>query len=264
MQNTPHPDRPGYQPGWINDFLVATVFLTRLPIRLRFHFSMPALMTACRAFPLVGVIVGGLSGGVFWLATLIGLPALPAAFLALAAQALVTGALHEDAIGDVADGFGGGGTRDKKMEIMRDSRVGTYAVVTLILLIGLKAAAISSLGDPLQVLVILMIAAAVSRGMIVWALRFLPAARTDGLGASAGKPSLVTCLWSLGLCVLLTLLCVGVVQGAVLLLAGTLGAALMAEIARRQIGGQTGDVLGSIQQISETVILLAALSLISA
>ncbi|MZR31319.1 adenosylcobinamide-GDP ribazoletransferase [Sneathiella litorea] len=248
-----------YKGSWVQDFLVALVFLTRLPIRPDFTFNMTALKSACRVFSLIGLIVGGVTGTIYILATFMGLPLLVSALLAVAGQVIITGALHEDAIGDVADGFGGGADKVKKLAIMRDSRVGTYAVVTLILIIGLKVAALGNMPDPLMGFAILVVAAAVSRGLITWALYLLPSARDEGLGHGAGRPEIMAPLVSAVLCTLIAILILGPHLGAVALLSGIIGAGMMGVIAKRQIGGQTGDVLGAIQQVSEIFILIACL-----
>ncbi len=255
----PHTQRPDYKGGWIQEFLVALVFLTRLPMRTNFSFDISALKTACRAFPLIGLIVGGLSGTVFLLSVVAGFPEAVAALLAIAAQVLVTGALHEDAIGDIADGFGGGTSREKKLEIMKDSRVGTYAVVMLIVILLLKAAALSSFPDPIIVFSVLVVAAVTSRGLIGWGLYLMRPARSDGLGKQSGKPELVTVLWLTILSIGIAVLVLGPFHGATALLAGIIGAAFTGFVAQRQIGGQTGDVLGAIQQISELFSILACL-----
>ncbi len=254
------PPKP-YKGGWIQDFLIALVFLTRLPIQLNLEFSMKTLGLASRAFPLVGVILGGISGSIFFAGGAAGLPSLLCAFLALGAQILLTGALHEDAIGDVADGFGGGADRDKKLEIMRDSRVGTYAVVTLIVILGMKASALAALQDPYVAFAVIIGAAVCSRGMMSSAMYLMPAARKNGLGASAGRPPLATALWAFGFATLIPVLILGPYFGSAGVIAALGGAAVIGLIAYRQIGGQTGDVLGSVQQLAETsfLITLAAL-----
>ncbi|WP_380744600.1 adenosylcobinamide-GDP ribazoletransferase [Sneathiella chungangensis] len=248
---------PAYKGGWIQDFMVALVFMTRLPLQPAFTFDIRALKSACRAFALVGLVVGGITGTVYILGAFVGLPLVVAALIAIAAQMIVTGALHEDAIADVADGFGGGADKEKKLAIMRDSRVGTYGVVALIVIIGLKVAAISGVSDPLLGFAILVVAAVVSRGLIPWALYVLPSARSDGLGHGAGRPEFMAPLVSTIMSVLIAVLVLGPQIGAIALLAGIIGACVTGLIAKRQIGGQTGDVLGAIQQISEICILIA-------
>jgi len=245
-----------YKPGWVNDFLVALVFLTRFPLRLNLNFGMAAVGSSVRCFPLIGFIVGGISGTIFLLSISAYLTPLIAAFLAIGAQILITGALHEDALGDVVDGFGGGATRDKKLAIMRDSQVGTYAVVTLFIALGLKVAAISSFVDPKLGFMALLAAAGCSRGMVALGMYILPAARGDGLGASAGKPPLTSVLFALFFSVAVPIAILGPFIGSAALLAASLLPLLMGWIAYWQIGGQTGDVLGSLQQISEIGFLL--------
>ena len=115
------------------------------------------------------------------------LPPLPAAALAVAATVAVTGALHEDGLADVADGFGGGATRERKLEIMRDSRIGTYGVCALILSFILRISALTNLGDPALVTAVLVAAHAAARAPIPAFMRLVPAARTDGLSADAGR-----------------------------------------------------------------------------
>ncbi len=224
---------------------------------------MAAVGSASRCFPLIGVIVGGLSGAVFLGLAETGLSPLVLSFLAIAVQVLVTGALHEDAIGDVADGFGGGHDKVRKLEIMRDSRVGTYAVVALILTIGLKVSALASLEVPSTAFLALVASGAASRAFISLAMYLMPPARQDGLGASAGKPPLTAALMALALGLLVPIILFEPFFGSAALLAG-MGAALVTGfIAIRQIGGQTGDVLGTIQQVSEIAFLLTLSAMIA-
>ncbi|MDF2366115.1 adenosylcobinamide-GDP ribazoletransferase [Sneathiella sp.] len=260
MTDSQSNNRKAYKGGWVQDFTVALVFLTRLPIQPGFTFDMSALKTACRAFALIGLIVGGVSGTVYVLSAFMGLPLHVSAILAVAAQIIITGALHEDAISDVADGFGGGADKEKKLAIMRDSRVGTYAVAGLIVVISLKIAVLGSMSDPLFGFAFLVVAAALSRGLMTWALYLMPAARKDGLGHGAGRPDVMAPLVSTAICILIVILILGPQLGAIALMSGIVGACLMGLIAKRQIGGQTGDVLGAIQQVSEIFILVACLA----
>jgi hypothetical protein len=113
--------------------LLALSFLTRLPIPFVRTLDMPPLAQAMRFFPLAGALIGCISAGVLIGANMLGLPSLLAAVIALSVGTLVTGALHEDGLADVADGFGGGKTREARLEIMRDSRIGTYGTIALVL-----------------------------------------------------------------------------------------------------------------------------------
>ena len=252
------PDGPFRRPpGWFSGFTIATAFFTRIPIE-------PPRRAACQiadaawAFPLVGAGIGAVVAVAFFLAQLVGLGSWPAALSAVLAGLVLTGALHEDGLADAADGLCGGADREAKLAIMRDSRHGTYGVLALLASVGLRAAAVAQLGDLIHVGLALVAAHAASRAALPAALRLLPPARTDGLGATAGTPSAAAVIASVGLGLGIALSALGPVRGAVAL--GLTGAAVFvaAALARRQIGGYTGDVLGAFQQIGEIVMLLAA------
>ncbi|WP_181180926.1 adenosylcobinamide-GDP ribazoletransferase, partial [Paracoccus sp. FO-3] len=123
---------------------LALVWLTRLPVGRLLPASPPTLAQAAWAFPLVGLAVGFIGAAVLGLAALAGLPGMVAALLAVGAMILATGALHEDGLADCADGSGGA-TRERRLEIMRDSRIGSYGVLALVLVTGLRVAAIAAL-----------------------------------------------------------------------------------------------------------------------
>ena len=128
-----------WRPWWADDLLHALMFLTRLPVPAAARGDRPLMHTGW-AFPLVGLLVGAFGGSALWLGAHSGIPLLASALIALALTAFVTGALHEDGLADLADGFGGGGTKERKIEIMRDSRVGSYGVLALVIVTGIKAA----------------------------------------------------------------------------------------------------------------------------
>ena len=239
---------------------LAVALLTRLPVG-RLPEPAPALPSASWAFPLCGAIVGTVLWAVIAAATSLGLPALTAALLGLAATALLTGALHEDGLADTADGFGGGTTRARKLEIMRDSRIGSYGVLALVLVIGLKATALAELAAHPALFPACLALAALSRGAMAAALGLMRPAREDGMGhaASGPNPTPLAMLIALALTLPLALFAP---TAAAILLAATIAAGLaLATLANRQIGGQTGDVLGALQQITELAgwLTLAAL-----
>lgn len=249
---------PRRRPWWADDIAHAAMFLTRLPISAPARTDRP-LMHAGWAFPLVGLVTGALGGGALWLGAAAGLPLLAAALGALAVTAFVTGALHEDGLADLADGFGGGSTKERKIEIMRDSRVGSYGVLALVLATGLKAAALASIAVAAPWLAAFAFAAAqvLGRTAILPIAHFLAPATASGLGTGAGRPKAVTT----GLCIALgTLICFSLLPGAgfvTALPAAALAALATAFLAQRQIGGYTGDVLGGSEQVVECAVLLA-------
>lgn len=236
---------------------LALVLLTRLPAG-RLSDDCPNTSAAAWAFPLVGALVGLITGAVY-LAASLALPPLAAALLSVASGVALTGALHEDGLADLADGFGGGTTRDQKLEIMRDSRIGSYGVVALILVMGLIASAIASAPAHASTLAVFIAIGAISRAAMTLPMALLPPARADGLGQGAAlSPGRV--LWTaIALAILVAL-----ATDPRLLIATAATTALMLWLAKRQINGQTGDVLGATQKLNECACWLTAAAYINA
>jgi adenosylcobinamide-GDP ribazoletransferase len=239
------------------EFLLATAVLTRLPVAAQ-AAEEGAVARASWAFPVVGAGIGMIAALVLFVAAAFGLGEAPAVLLGLVAAGLVTGALHEDGLADTADGFGGGHDRDAKLAIMRDSRQGTYGILALILSIGLRAVALAAIPGPIEAGLALIAAHAAARAFLPAAMVVLKPARADGLGAMAGTPSELTALAALAIGILAALTLLGPVRGAAALILSGIAVAATAALARRQIGGYTGDVLGAIEQVGEIVMLLAA------
>ncbi|HEY4345501.1 MAG TPA: adenosylcobinamide-GDP ribazoletransferase [Parvibaculum sp.] len=250
----------------MDDIRLALAFLTRLPISVGGGASAPgALARAMWAFPLAGAITGGIGGAVFIVAAVLGLPPFVSSFLALAAMVAATGALHEDGLADMADA-GGGATRERKLDIMRDSRIGTYGVVALLLALLLRASVMSAYANAkniLPLLLLLISAGAVSRGVIVAVSYALPSARASGLSASAGRPTLAALLTAAVLALAVALLALPLHTIAMGMIGCVVGAVAIVVLAQRQFGGQTGDVLGASQQVAEIGFLLGALASLS-
>jgi adenosylcobinamide-GDP ribazoletransferase len=239
---------------------LALAFLTRFPVRAEPLPGGPSLVDAVDLFPLVGALVGACAALSFALASWAGLPSLPAAILALATLVLLTGALHEDGLADTADGFGGGATKEQKLAIMRDSRIGTFGVVALVFVLVGRLIAVAGFWDPVKVAATLVAAGAMSRAAMVLAMTLLAPARSDGLGATVRGPRPLRVIAALLLAVLLTFALLPV-QAAALAVAAALVATLaLAWVSQRQIGGYTGDVLGAVQQLSETAFLFALMA----
>lgn len=240
----------------LDDIALCLVFFTRLPLPV-IEFRGRSLASAIWAAPVAGLAVGLIGAIVFATAERFGLAMGPAAALALAATILTTGCLHEDGLSDVADGFGGGKSRGRKLEIMRDSRIGAYGASALALSLLTRWSVLSQVADPTQALFTLLAAHAASRGVLGAFMHLLPSARTEGLSADAGAVSRETAI-------------VGAVLGAVPLLLLGLGGAIVAIIllgllftafralCLNQISGQTGDTVGALQQLSEITVLLVA------
>ena len=238
------------------DLAAATGFLTRLPVGALMPSSPPVdLKGATWAFPLAGALPGLWGGAVYAAARWLGLPTLLCACWSLAAMLLLTGALHEDGLADVADGFGGGRDAARKLEIMRDSRIGSYGALALLLSCLIRLAAVSALAAPALVCAGLVASGALSRAAIVLLLALLPPARADGVAASLHPlprgPALLG--WGLAL-VFDVVLLPGwrMLAAPVAVIAATL---VLARLSRRQVGGHTGDVLGAGAVLAECVVL---------
>ena len=255
---------PGWPGGLATDLKVGILFCTRLPLPHAEPIESGDVARAGWAFPLVGALVGGIGALAYGLALEVRLPPLLAAALALAATLLLTGCLHEDGLADTMDGFGGGRYRERKLDIMRDSRLGTYGTCALVMSLVLRIAAVAAIASPAAAALTLVAAHAGARATLPAFMRFVPPARPDGLSARAGQPS--------PQCVAIALLLGAAALGAALGLAAAAIAAIlaaavwivMAWLSVRQIGGQTGDVLGALEQANEIVILLTAVALLKA
>ncbi|MCJ8139032.1 adenosylcobinamide-GDP ribazoletransferase [Falsirhodobacter halotolerans] len=231
-----------------DDLRVAAMLLTRLPVG-RVARTVPMGATGW-AWPLVGAGVGAAQALALWAGGALGLPPLAAAVIAVAVGLGVTGALHEDGLADLADGVGGGATPARKLEIMRDSRLGTFGAAALCLALILRVVCFAAL---IAVPWVLVAAGAASRGLLPLLQWQQPAAR-PGLGARAAEGGTAAiCLIALGLGTV-ALIPVG---GVLPLIAAQAG---VAALAHRQIGGINGDVLGAAQVVGEAAILLAVLS----
>jgi len=233
-------------------------FLTRLRYGPAAPTGGAAIAQGAWAFPIAGLLVGAIGALVYWLAHRLGLPPLPCAALSVAATMLVTGCLHEDGLADTIDGFGGGGTREQKLEIMRDSRTGAYGVCALVLAIILRVSALASLATPALVVPALLAAHAAARGVLPAFMFFVPPARSSGLSAAAGQPRRESAGAAAVLGIIILGVCLGPWLGLGALLVLAIAAAVLGWLSLTQIEGQTGDVLGAVEQVAEIVVLLVA------
>jgi adenosylcobinamide-GDP ribazoletransferase len=247
-----------------DDIRACLRFYSRLPVGPGSdRHVMPDFAQASWATPIAGAIIGATGASVAVAACLLHLPCLVSATLATSALALSTGALHEDGLADVADGFGGGVTREQKLAIMRDSRLGAYGALALGIATLLRVLALSAIlerGIFAGVLAILG-ASALSRVAGLLPLMGLLPARADGAGFSAATPSVSTirrAFFIAGAIGFAPLLGGASLGQAVVAQMAALGAAIgVTRLARQQIGGYTGDVLGAAQQAAEIAMLVA-------
>jgi len=241
----------------LNDPLTALSLLSRLPL--------PATdgtrqSQAAWAYPLVGVLIGGLAALVGLLAHGLGLPSGLCALLALSALILATGAMHEDGLADMADGIWGGWDRGTRLEIMRDSRIGTYGVIALCLSLAARWSALWMLYDISigAATAALISAAALSRAAMPVVMAALPHARDDGLSRRVGHVSGTTAAIGMGIAGSVAVLLLGSALFWPVVWA-SLAVLSLGLIAKHKIGGQSGDILGSAQQVGEIAVLFALL-----
>ncbi|WP_363348795.1 adenosylcobinamide-GDP ribazoletransferase [Methylocystis echinoides] len=247
-----------------DDIRACLRFYSRLPVSAgKEGHVMPDFSRVSWATPLAGAAIGGVGSVVVVSAALLHLPATVAGVGAVGALALATGALHEDGLADVADGFGGGATRDQKLAIMRDSRLGSFGGLALCLATFARVAAIGALFERGAVLaaVSIIAASALSRAVGLIPLVTMRPARGDGAGASAATPSPAATRVALylGSAIAVTPALAGAsLAQTVVAIMGAFGAAVVvSKLAQRQIGGYTGDVLGAAQQVAEIAVLTA-------
>ena len=248
----------------VADFTKALGFLTQIPLADREEGAAvrPDFRSAAWTFPVVGVVVGLGGGIVYALAIGVGLAPMLAAALAVTATVLLTGAIHEDGLGDTVDGFGGGKTSTAKLEIMRDPKIGVYGATALVLSILLRVTAIEAFAarGAVAVLLILIAAESISRAGLVKMWHDLPAARVDGLSKDTGSPDGRATTMALGVAaviVALTSIPAAGIWAALVASAATAAAVLIfTGICRNQIGGQTGDTLGAVQQVAVVTFLV--------
>jgi adenosylcobinamide-GDP ribazoletransferase len=252
------------------ELLACLRFYTRLPIPEPWfeaaHRPEP-FSRVLRWAPLAGLVVGSCGAAAMMAATLLGLPPLVSGALALASAIVVGGGLHEDGLADMADGFGGGSTTARKLEIMRDSRLGTYGAIAVCMSLLLRAAAVAALIERSGTLVAVagfVAASAASRGIGLLPMALLPPARRDGLAHAAGElgSGVFPTAWALasGIGIALpTAAGDGLARPLTALALATVASFGTAILARRQIGGHTGDVAGAAQQFCEGAFLIGLL-----
>lgn len=254
MRDTENSGRPIWQ-----DLASAFSLLSRLPVPVDHEAAGARAAIAVWAYPLVGAALGGFAALVGSVAIGLGTPSGIAAALSLAALAILSGAMHEDGLADCADGLGGGRDKEHSLEIMKDSRIGAYGAVALVLALLARWSGIETLAESGALFWPLVAVGAVSRLPMVAAMFLMLPARDDGLSAGVGLPPPSSVLIAMVLALVVVVVGLGWSGFAVLFWAFVASAPLF-WLAHRKIGGQTGDVLGGSQQLAE----IAALSTIIA
>ncbi|MEE2944125.1 MAG: adenosylcobinamide-GDP ribazoletransferase [Pseudomonadota bacterium] len=235
----------------LGDIRTAIALLSRIPVKAEFDRSAKAAW----AYPLAGIAVSLIAGLITMIGLWVGLSAPVAAALWIGATIVLTGAMHEDGLADCADGFWGGFEKPRRLEIMKDSQIGTYGVLALVLSIGLRWLLIAALIAADNWFWSLLAIETLSRAVMPSIMHALPHARSDGLSHAQGRPPLNSAAIAVAIGFVVALFCLGWVafKIAVLLAVATAATAKLADI---KIGGQTGDVLGASQQIAMIIALM--------
>lgn len=239
-----------------NDLLIALSLLTRLPVpQADWSNARRPPARAAWAYPLVGLVVGCLAAAIGLVAEALHVGPMIVAALMLAVLSITTGAMHEDGLADCTDGFWGGWEKARRLEIMQDSAIGAYGVLALILTFALKWGSVSALlASTGTTPWIILIPAIMSRAAIVVVMQLLPNAKGDGLSAKTGKPGKPAMFGAIGLSVGVAVL--APTNFFVLICVMGLSAFVVGLVAARKIGGQTGDVLGATQVVTEVALLI--------
>lgn len=255
-------------PGWAIATAICLRFWSRLPVpplpgEADSH-GLPDFRSVPRALPFAALVIAAPAALVTLGAGLAGLSGFVVSALALTALALTTGAFHEDGLADTADGLFGGHTPERRLEIMKDSRIGSYGALALGLSLLLRAGLIAMILDrsgAWAAAAAILVAAPWSRAEGLFLLATQPAARSSGAAAAVGQPTILTARIALALSLFLA---TGIALAAQLSVIGLLlgfalahgAAAVLSRLAQKLIGGQTGDILGATQQFAEIAIYL--------
>ena len=241
--------------------LLALQFLTRVPVRIAV-FDAAELNRSARYFPVIGALVG-VAGALVFLAGALLWPLPVAVLLSMAATVWLTGGFHEDGLADTCDGLGGAVSRERALAIMKDSRIGSYGALGLVLMLGLKAALLNAQGPVMRTTCAMVLAHAVSRAAPVVLLALLryagdaEHAKAKPMAQQVHGADVVIALLSAGAVAALLATTLGLVHTLAALAAAALATAAMRRWLRRRLGGYTGDTLGATQQGAEAALLLA-------
>lgn len=237
------------------------MFFTRIPVPASLPYSSRLLNRALRFFPLVGMLVGALGAGALWLALLV-FPLPLALLVSMGATILVTGAFHEDGFADFCDGYGGGMSTERILEIMKDSRLGTYGTLGLLAMLAAKYTSLASLPPP-ALYPLLVAAHTLSRFVPVVLVRTTPYIREDALSKSKpiGNHVSVPSLLIAACCTVPPLFLLPWRLTAAMAAASALVLLLFRRYILKRTGGYSGDVLGALQQLCELGLYLVAVAL---
>jgi adenosylcobinamide-GDP ribazoletransferase len=249
------------------DVMRALGFLTRLPIPAKWFDGDDGKLTrTCRAFPIAGALATTPSIVALLIASLLQLPPLLSAVIALSTLIATCGALHDDGLADVADGFFGGKSTEQRLDIMKDSRIGTYGALASLMAFSMRVVAIAAVvqASLFGAIVALIGAAAISRGALIWHWSELESARQGGTSDKVGSPSEDAATFAVSTALAIGLMCGffarGILPTIIALALTFLVTSSFKRLCADKIGGQTGDTLGASAILAEIAFLIGLAS----
>ncbi len=254
-------DTSSLKPAVLSDIPAAFSLLTRIPVPVDHELAGKRAAYATWAYPLVGAVLGLLAGLIGCLLYWFGAPSNIASLVALISLVMFSGGLHEDGLADCADGFGGSLDKERRLEIMKDSRIGAFGAIALILFLIGRAGTMDTLVATSFIPALIAIGAA-SRLPMALAMYVMQNARGSGLASSVGKPPETSLIIAIVITLTVCFMMIGW-SGIFIFGWAMIAATIMGLIAYRSIGGYTGDVLGAMQQCAELAALAAAVTALS-
>jgi adenosylcobinamide-GDP ribazoletransferase len=237
------------------ELVAAFGLLTRLPLPRGIQGA--SMGASVWAWPVVGVVVGLVGAAGYALAWRLGLLSWLCGLVAVLAMVIATGGFHEDGLADTADGIGGGVSPEKRLLIMKDSRIGSFGALALIASLGLRVGALAQMAEPRRVVVALVVAAVLGRAAMPGVLILSGPARPDGLAAALGPPDRLRLSVGWAIALVMAFVLLRPHEALVTIFATVVVAAGMAALGQQSLGGYTGDTLGGTEQLAECAVLLA-------
>lgn len=244
-----------------SDIPAALGLLSRVPVSVDTERATARGAKAAWAYPIAGLIIGFVACAIAQITLALGVPTPLVAGLTLATLVIITGAMHEDGLADTLDGLWGGWDKDHRLKIMKDSYIGVYGVAGLALSLALRWQALTIAIQHDMLWPTVLVTACLSRAVMVPVMARLPHAREYGLSHSVGRPDIKTAQIAVAIAAVIAIFAFGW-PALWLLTIAALAPLVCAAIATAKIEGQTGDILGATQQVTEIALLLTIATLL--
>ena len=245
----------------VKNIVRAISLTTRLPVNPDFMRHIEPKNDSSWAYPIVGIILAIPISILGYILSILGFDSGVISAVLIITLIFLTGAMHEDGLADTADGFWGGWTKDTRLEIMKDSRIGTYGVIALVFSILIRWYCLKIIIDQNLLFIAVAVSVILSRSLMSCYMWITPNAKDKGLSFNTGRPDDISAIVAFTLGASVTLLLVGF-KGIFILLLGSIIVWLSRILSLHKIDGQTGDTIGAVQQICEVIILFSIFFLV--